>query len=40
MIMDKDESIQVLILVDDFSPEYLDELQEDVILDKRIRPSQ
>jgi hypothetical protein len=26
--------------VDDFSPEYLDELQEDVILDRRIKTSQ
>jgi hypothetical protein len=39
MIMDEDESIQVPT-VDDFSPEYLDELQEDVILDRRIRTSQ
>jgi hypothetical protein len=38
MIMDEDESIQVPV-VDDFSPEYLDELQEDVILDRRIRTS-
>jgi hypothetical protein len=36
MIMDEDESIQVPT-VDDFSPEYLDELQEDVILDRRIK---
>ena len=39
MIIDEDGSIQVLA-VDDFSPEYLDELQEDVILDRRIRTSQ
>jgi hypothetical protein len=39
MIMDEDESIQVPT-VDDFSPEYLDELQEDVILDRRIKTSQ
>jgi hypothetical protein len=31
MIMDEDESIQALI-VDDFSPDYLDQIQEDVIL--------
>jgi hypothetical protein len=39
MIMDEDESVQVLT-VDDFAPEYLDELHEDVILDRRIRTSQ
>jgi hypothetical protein len=39
MIMDKDEGVQVPT-VDDFSPEYLDELQEDVILDRRIKTSQ
>jgi hypothetical protein len=39
MIIDEDGSIQVLI-VDDFSPEYLDELQEDVIIDRRIKTSQ
>jgi len=38
MIIDEDESIQVLT-IDDFSPEYLDELREDVILDIRIRNS-
>ena len=38
MIIDEDESIQVPV-VDNFSPEYLDELQEDVILDKKIRTS-
>jgi hypothetical protein len=35
MIMDEDESIQVPT-VDDFSLEYLDELQEYVILNRRI----
>ena len=39
MIMDKDESVQVST-VDDFSPKYLDELQEYVILGKRIKTSQ
>ena len=39
MIMDEDESIQVPV-VDVFSPEYLDALQEDVILDRRIKTSQ
>jgi hypothetical protein len=38
MIMDQGENVSVP-LVDDFSPEYLDELQEDVILDRRIRTS-
>jgi hypothetical protein len=38
MIMDKDEGVQVP-KIDDFAPEYLDELQEDVILDKRIKTS-
>ena len=38
MIIDEDESIQVPT-VDYFALEYLDELQEDVILDRRIRPS-
>jgi hypothetical protein len=38
MIMDKDEGVQVPT-IDDFSPEYLDELQEDVILNKRIKTS-
>jgi hypothetical protein len=38
MVMDEDESIQVPTMYD-FSPGYLDELQEDVILDKRIRTS-
>jgi hypothetical protein len=39
MIMDEDESIQVPS-VDDFSPDYLDELQEDGILYRRIGTSQ
>ena len=39
MIIDEDESIQVPT-VDDFSPEYLDKLQKDFILEKRIRTSQ
>jgi hypothetical protein len=39
MIMDEDEGVQVPT-VDDFDPEYLDELQEDVILDRRMRTSQ
>jgi hypothetical protein len=39
MIMDEDESIQVPT-INDFSPKYLDELQEDVILDRRVRTSQ
>ena len=39
MIMNKDESIQVLTL-DDFCPKYLDELHEDVIPDRRIKTSQ
>jgi hypothetical protein len=38
MVMDQDESIQVPF-VDDFSPEYLNELHEDVILDRKIRTS-
>jgi hypothetical protein len=38
MIIYEYSSIQVTI-VDDFSPEYLDELQEDGILDKRIETS-
>jgi hypothetical protein len=38
MIMDQGENVQVPS-VDDFSPEYLDELQEDVILDRRVRTS-
>jgi hypothetical protein len=39
MIMDEDESIQVPS-IDDFSPEYLDELQKVFILDRRIETSQ
>jgi hypothetical protein len=39
MIMDEDEIVQVP-LVDDISPKYLDELQEDVIIDRRIGTSQ
>jgi hypothetical protein len=39
MMMDEDESIRVPT-VDDFAPKYLDKLQEDIILDKRIRTSQ
>ena len=36
MIKDEDESIQVPS-TDDFSPEYLDELHEDVILNRRVK---
>jgi hypothetical protein len=39
MIMDEDESIQVPT-IDDFYPDYLEELQEDIIFDRRIRTSQ
>ena len=38
MIMDQDEQVQVPS-VDEFAPEYLNELQEDVILDKKVRSS-
>jgi hypothetical protein len=38
MIMDQDEEVSILS-VDEFSPEYLDELQEDIILDRRTRTS-
>jgi hypothetical protein len=38
MIMDEDESIQVPT-VDDFALEYLEKVQEDVILDRRITTS-
>ena len=38
MIMDERENVS-LPLVDEFSPEYVDELQEDVILDRRTRTS-
>jgi hypothetical protein len=39
MIIDEDESIHVPT-IDDFSLEYLDELHEDVILNRRIKTSQ
>ena len=35
MIVDEDENIQVPY-VDNFSPEYLNELQQDAILDRKI----
>jgi hypothetical protein len=38
MIMDQDEEVSIPF-VDEFAPEYLDELQEDIILDKRMRTS-
>jgi hypothetical protein len=38
MIMDQDEEVSIP-LVDEFTPEYLDELQEDIILDQRMRNS-
>jgi hypothetical protein len=38
MIMDQDEEVSISS-VDEFSPEYLDELQEYFILEKRIRTS-
>lgn len=38
MIINHDESIQVPS-IDDFSPEYLDKLLEDVIIDKNMRTS-
>jgi hypothetical protein len=38
MIMDQDEEVSIP-LVDEFSPEYLDELKEDIILDKIKRTS-
>ena len=38
MIMDQDEEISIPS-VDEFSPEYLDELQECIILDRRMRTS-
>jgi hypothetical protein len=38
MIMDQRESVSVPS-VDEFSPEYLDELKEDIILDRRMRTS-
>jgi hypothetical protein len=39
MIMDEDKNVHVST-IDDFSPEYLDELHEDVILDRTIKNSQ
>ena len=36
--MDQDEEVSIPS-VDEFSPEYLDELQEDIILDRRMRTS-
>lgn len=39
LIMDTDE-VGIVSTVDDFSPKYLDELPEDIILDKRTRTSQ
>jgi hypothetical protein len=38
MIMDQDEEVSIP-LVDEFAPKYLDELQEDIILEKRTRIS-
>ena len=38
MIMDQDEEVSIPS-VDEFSPEYLDELKEDIILDRRTRTS-
>jgi hypothetical protein len=38
MIMDRDKEVAIP-LVDEFSPEYLDELQEDIIVDRRARTS-
>jgi hypothetical protein len=38
MIMDKDEEVSIPS-VDEFSPEYLDELQRYIILDRRTRTS-
>jgi hypothetical protein len=38
MIIDQDEEVSIPSL-DDFSPEYLDELQEDIILYRRTRTS-
>ena len=39
MILDQDLQVQATSL-DEFAPEYLNELQEDVILDKKVRYSQ
>jgi hypothetical protein len=38
MIMDWDEEVSIP-LVDEFAPDYLDQLQEYIILDKRTRTS-
>jgi hypothetical protein len=38
MIMDQDEEVSIPS-IDEFSPKYLDELQEDIILDRRTRNS-
>jgi hypothetical protein len=38
MIMDQDEEVSIPS-VDEFAPEYLDELQEYIILDRRMRNS-
>ena len=38
MIMDERENVS-LPSVDEFAPEYMDELKEDVILDRRVRTS-
>jgi hypothetical protein len=38
MIMDHDEEVSIPS-IDEFSPEYLDELLEDIILDRRMRTS-
>jgi hypothetical protein len=38
MIMDQGEEVSIPS-IDDFSPKYLDELKEDIILDRRTRTS-
>jgi hypothetical protein len=38
MIMDQDEEVSIPS-VDEFAPEYLDELQEDIILDRKTKTS-
>ena len=38
MIMDQEENVHVPF-VDEFAPKYLDELQENIILDRRSRNS-
>jgi hypothetical protein len=38
MIMDQDEEVSIPS-IDEFSPEYLDELHEDIILERRTRTS-